>query len=113
VAADRPADWERIGEHLWATPPSETQSSQVSPLSVDVGNILFDHGRSTGVKMWAEADLHRDGDYYYDARTKPVKLRSDDNPATQSRSIELALRKQIIDQSGRAYVERTSSTAAM
>jgi hypothetical protein len=104
VAAGGLADWERIGEHLWATPPLGTPSSQASPLSVDVGNIIFDHGQSIGVKKWAEADLHRDGDYYYDARTKQVKLRSDDHPATHYRSIELALRKHIIDQSGRAYV---------
>ena len=36
--------------------------------------------------------------------TRQVKLRSDDNPATHSRSIELALRRYIIDQSVRAYV---------
>jgi cephalosporin-C deacetylase-like acetyl esterase len=104
VAADRPTDWERIGEHLWATPPLGAPSSQANPLSVDVGNIIFDHGKSTGVKRWSEADLHREGDYYDDARTKQVKLRSDDNPATHYRSIELALRRHIIDQSGRAYV---------
>jgi hypothetical protein len=82
----------------------KVQSNQAIPLSVDVGNIIFDHGKSTGVKQWAAADLRRDGDYYYDPRTWQVKLRSDDNPATRHRSVELALRQHIIDQSGRAYV---------
>ena len=50
VAAGGLADWERIGEHLWATPPLGTPSSQASPLSVDVGNIIFDHGQSTRAK---------------------------------------------------------------
>ncbi len=102
--ANRATDWERVGEHLWATPPSGSPHDHANALSVDVGNIIFDHGQSTGVKRWFEADLHREGDYYYDPRTRQVRLRSDDNPATCLRSIELALRRHIIDQSGRAYV---------
>lgn len=83
---------------------TKARCSQTSPLSVDVGNIIFDHGASTGVKKWSEAELLRDGDYLYDAQLWQVKLRSDANPATRHRSIELALRRHIIDQSGRAYV---------
>ena len=56
------------------------------------------------MKQWSEADLRREGDYFYDARSWQVKLRSDGNPATRHRSIELALRQHIIDQSGRGYV---------
>jgi hypothetical protein len=56
------------------------------------------------VKKWSEADLRRDGDYFYDARSWQIKLYSAGNPATRHRSIELALRQHIIDQSGRAYV---------
>ncbi len=80
------------------------RSNRAIPLSVDVGNIVFDHGKSTGVKQWREADLRRDGDYFYDARTWQVKLRSDGNPANRHQSIELALCQHIIDQNGRAYV---------
>jgi len=83
---------------------TKARCSQTSPLSVDVGNIIFDHGASTGVKKWSEAELLRDGDYLYDAQLWQVKLRSDANPATRHRSIELALRRHIIDQSGRGYV---------
>ncbi len=104
VPADRPTDWERVGEHLWATPPAGSPNDHANALSVDVGNIIFDHGKSSGVKRWSEADLHREGDYYDDPRTRQVRLRSDDNPATCHRSIELALRRHIIDQSGRGYV---------
>ena len=98
VAADRAEDWQPAGEDVWAT------SNQATPLSVDVGNILFDHGTSTGVKQWSEAGLRREGDYFYDAHSWQVKLRSNGNPATRHRSIELALRQHIIDQSGCGYV---------
>ncbi len=91
---------------LWLMPGRivKARCNQEVPLSVDVGNIIFDHGRATGVKKWKEADLRQEGDYLYDARSWQVKLRSDSNPATRRRSIELALRKHIIDQSGRGYV---------
>ncbi len=98
VAADRAEDWEPTGQDLWTT------RNQAIPLSVDVGNLIFDHGTSTGVKKWSEAELLRDGDYFYDARSRQVKLRSNGNPATRHRSMELALRRHIIDQSGCGYV---------
>ncbi len=43
---------------------------------MDVGNIISDHGASTGVKQWTESDLRRDDDYFYDAHSRQVKLRS-------------------------------------
>ncbi|MGO8677355.1 MAG: hypothetical protein ACLQVX_15970 [Limisphaerales bacterium] len=98
VAADRTEDWQPAGKDVWAT------SNQAVPLPVDAGNIIFDYGTSTGVKRWSEADLRHDGDYFYDARSRQVKLRSNRNPAMRHRSIELALRRHIIDQSGRGYV---------
>jgi len=82
----------------------KVRCNQPFPLSADVGNIIFDHGKFTGVKQWSEADLRRDGDYFYDGRSWQVKLRSNGNPAPRHRSIELALRQHIIDQSGRSYV---------
>ena len=88
-----------LPEHLM-----KVRCNQPIPLSVDVGNIIFDHGKSTGVKKWSEAELRQDDDYYYDARSWQVKLRSDGNPAKDHQSIELALRQHIIDQSERGYV---------
>ncbi|HWH71908.1 MAG TPA: right-handed parallel beta-helix repeat-containing protein, partial [Candidatus Sulfotelmatobacter sp.] len=67
-------------------------------------NIIFDHGQVTGVKKWSEAELRHDGDYFYDARSWQVKVRSETNPAKRYQSVELALRRHIIDQSSRAYV---------
>ena len=82
----------------------KVRCNQDTPLSVDVGNIIFDHGKTIGVKKWTEADLRCDGDYFYDAHSWQVKLRSDANPAARYRSVELALRQHIIDQSSRGYV---------
>jgi hypothetical protein len=82
----------------------KVRCSQERPLDVDVGNIIFDHGTLTGVKKWRETDLREPGDFFYDARTWQVKLRSDTNPASQYQSIELALCRHIIDEGGRGFV---------
>ncbi len=96
VAVDSPANWVNAGEDLWATAGLD--------LPVDVGNIIFDEGAAVGVKKWSVADLKEEGDYFYDAKAGRVTLRSKGNPAESCRSIELALRRHIIDQSGRSFV---------
>jgi len=83
---------------------ARVECNQAEPLSVDVGNMIFDHGAAVGVKRWSEADLRQEGDYYYDRRQWQVKLRSAANPATRYRSIELALNRHIINQGGRGHV---------
>ncbi len=98
VAANRREEWQSAGPGLWVT----VTRSVVLP--VDVGNLIFDQGKSTGIKRWSETDLRQDGDYFYDAGARRVTLRSDEHPATRHRSIELALRRHIIDQGGRGYV---------
>ena len=91
---------------LWLQPERLTKLRRQHGLAlpVDVGNIIFDHGPSTGVKKWSEADLRRDGDYFYDPRSRRVILRSDGSPALRHQSLELAMRRHIIDQGGRGYV---------
>ena len=51
------------------------QCNQPVPLSVDVGNVIFDHGAAVGAKKWSMAELRQDGDYYYDRRCWQVVLR--------------------------------------
>jgi hypothetical protein len=82
----------------------EAKCSQPIPLSVDVGNIIFDQGKATGFKKWSVADLKADGDYYYDGRAWQVTLHAKANPATLYKSVELALNRHIIDEGGRGYV---------
>jgi hypothetical protein len=97
VAADSPSDWTGVRDDVWATAGGGT-------LAVDVGNIIFDEGAATGVKKWKEADLREPGDYFYDAQARQVKLWSKGNPAESHRSIELALKRHIIDQSNKSFV---------
>lgn len=75
-----------------------------APLDVDVGNIIFDHGKATGFKKWSPENLKDDGDYYYDPSAWQVRLKSAGNPAGRWKSIELALKRHIIDEGGKAYV---------
>ncbi|HOZ48565.1 MAG TPA: carbohydrate binding domain-containing protein [Candidatus Hydrogenedentes bacterium] len=73
-------------------------------LPCDVGNIIFDGEKSCGVKVWEEPDLDVPGEYWYDEARNVVTLCCTDNPAVVHPDIECALRRHIIDQSGRAYV---------
>ena len=82
---------------------STARCNQPLPLNADVGCVIFD-GQTTGFKKWSPAELKNDGDYFYDEHTWQVLLRAGANPATQHRSVELALRRHIIDEGGRGYV---------
>jgi len=73
-------------------------------LPCDVGNIIFDDERSCGVKVWNEGDLSSQGQYWYDEQAKLLKLWSEECPAERYSSIECALRRHIIDQSGISHV---------
>ncbi|OGV74599.1 MAG: hypothetical protein A3K19_05825 [Lentisphaerae bacterium RIFOXYB12_FULL_65_16] len=75
-----------------------------APLDVDVGNIIFDHGKATGWKKWKLEDLKQPYDYWYDAATGTVKLCLEKNPATAHASIELALNRHVVNQGGKGYV---------
>jgi len=88
----QPLSWKRV------------RCNNAEELSVDVGNIIFDHGKSVGVKKWTPSDLKQPGDYWYCADTWQVKLYSENNPAEIHKSIELALRRHIIDQGGCSHV---------
>ncbi len=101
VSRSEPGDWHPEGDNIWAT--SKPATADLG-LSVDVGNVIFDGGRAVGVKKWRPEDLRQDGDYWYSGDTWQVKLYSQGNPAAGHRSIELALRRHIVDQGGKSYV---------
>ena len=94
------------GITLWFQPGAVHQAfgSAEEPLDADVGNIIFDHGKSCGVKKWRREDLRQNGDYWYEAPARKVWLYSEASPTTLHSSIELALRKHIVDEGGRKYV---------
>jgi hypothetical protein len=73
-------------------------------LSLDIGNILFDGGKSVGIKKWRREDLKQPGDYWYDRSSWQVWLYALKNPAEAHQSLELALRRHIVEESGASYV---------
>ncbi|MDO5581766.1 MAG: hypothetical protein Q4G69_11605 [Planctomycetia bacterium] len=84
------------------------QSAQIDTsrlLRADVGNIIFDHGEfkkyhRCGIKKWSLADLKEPGQYWFDPAEKQVYLCFEGNPGKVCRSIELALRETIVNESG-------------
>ena len=99
VAMSRAEDWVSEGNNLWVT-----ATSSADQLGVDVGNIIFDHGVACGWKRWSREDLHQNADYWYDKSTHRVWLYSQTPPTTQYHSIELALRKHVVNESRCKYV---------
>lgn len=81
-----------------------TECSQEIPLSVDVGNVVFDHGKACGWKKWAVDQLANPLDYFYDGASWRVFVRSEGNPAERFRSIELALNRHIVNQGSTHHV---------
>jgi hypothetical protein len=94
VAKSRPGDWTAEGNDVWSA----------DGFRADVGNIIFDGGKTCGVKRWHESELCRDGDFWYDRGRHRVKLRLAKNPAKRYARIECAIREHIIWQLGRSYV---------
>ena len=74
------------------------------PLDVDVGNIIFDNGKVCGWKKWSVDALEKTYDYYYDGGSQRVFLNATANPATLHDSIELAMRRHVINQGNTHHV---------
>ena len=73
-------------------------------LTRDVGNIIFDHEASCGVKVFEPEKVDAQGKYWYDENRCLLKLYSVKNPAEYYRDIECALNRHIISESNRSYV---------
>ncbi len=74
------------------------------PLTVDVGNIIFDGGAVCGWKKWSLDDLTKPYDYYYDGSSQRVYLYCEAAPPSRHKSIELALARHVINQGGKHHV---------
>jgi len=79
-------------------------SSAPLPLTVDVGNIILDHGEACGWKKWSVESLTNPLDYFYDSSSLRVFLRCDGNPGEQYESIELALERHLVSQGNAHHV---------
>ena len=107
---------------------SVVQCDRTGEFGTDIGNIIFDHGNSKaffadkperreptcGTKKWDPKELKEPGDFFYNGRidksttspiydggTSYVLLRSDGNPATLCKSIELAKRNATLNMGGK------------
>ena len=94
VEKNAPDDWKEVGENVWSA----------APFAVDVGSIIFNDGAVCGFKVWEPADLDEQNKFWYDVKTKAVRVYSSQNPAQRYDDVECALKRHIINQSGRSYV---------
>ena len=78
--------------------------SVADPLAVDVGNVIFDHGKVCGWKKWSLDELEKPYDYYYDGSSWQVFLYSTANPGTLHESVELAMKRHVVNQGDAHHV---------
>ena len=88
--------WIDEGRNIWSTRPGG--------FDCDVGNIIFDHEKFCGVKVWEESDLKQQGQFWFDENHGLVKLYSVGSPAQVYSDIECALNRHIISQTNTSWV---------
>ncbi len=91
-----PDDWRDEGHNIWSTKPGG--------FDCDVGNIIFDHEKSCGVKVWEPEQLRSQDQYWYDENSGLVKLYSKGSPAKVHSDIECAMRRHVIAQTNASHV---------
>lgn len=88
------SDWQLVSGNIW-------KCNTTYP--IDIGNIIFDNEASVGKKKWVSGDLQQQDDFFYNGSLGELYLYSLQNPANVHTSIELAIRRFIIDHSNCAY----------
>jgi hypothetical protein len=81
---------------LYIDSASVTGCDEQKRLVAEVGNLIFDDEQSVAVRVWNEADLIADDQYWYDPVNKVVKLYSMQNPASVHTSIEAAMKRNLV-----------------
>lgn len=95
ISKNSATDWTNEAENIWSTAFLDDIGKTI-PENFDVGNIVYNHGKATGVKKWRYEELRLPYDYWYDAKNRLVKLYSIGNPAYVNSSIELALKRTVV-----------------
>ena len=91
------ASWDKSGVGDWR----EADGLWVAEAgaSADIGNIIFDHGANgCAFKKCFLKDVKDDLDFWCDPKTFAVHVKSDANPATRFKSIELCEKKHCINE---------------
>ncbi|MDO5308252.1 MAG: right-handed parallel beta-helix repeat-containing protein [Planctomycetia bacterium] len=83
-----------VGNLVFTENNSAFQASEeiVNP-AVKVFAPTWSHAERPGFKRWTRDDLHQQGDFWFDLRTKSLYLYSEANPSEQYVSIEAPLRE--------------------
>jgi len=102
ISRNRPEDWKSAGSNVWIAVASQAPATGGDEVLInrDIGNLIFGGGQSCGVKVWQESDLARQGQFWSDADHSLVKLYSSENPAARYGTIELAIKRIMIDEGG-------------
>lgn len=94
-------DWINTGNNLWQTADVFLTGTSIA---VDAGNIIFNNEQVCGWKQSAKELLYKQGDFFSDIASATVILYSVDNPAKFYTNIEIALKRNGIEQSFRGFV---------
>ncbi|MFT3948540.1 MAG: acetylxylan esterase [Agriterribacter sp.] len=94
-------DWISIGNNLWQTSGVFLSGTTNA---ADAGNIIFNNEESCGWKLSSKELLQKQGDFYSDTRNASVILYSVSNPGRFYSNIEIALKKNVIDESFRSFI---------
>jgi len=89
------SDWTNSGGNIWKCN---------STFITDIGNIIFDNASSVGFKKWSLTDLQNQDEFWYNLSSNELSIYSTLNPTSIHSEIELALRKDIINQQNTSYV---------
>jgi hypothetical protein len=88
-------DWIDQGANIWKCN---------TVFTTDIGNIIFDNATSVGIKKWSFIGLQNQDDFWYNLMTGELEIYSTSNPAIVHSEIELALRKNIINQENKGFI---------
>lgn len=79
--------------------------TSIDLLKTDVGNMIFNKEEIFGSKIWTEAGLNVQGNYYYNGSTWQLKIYSISNPGSYYNDIELVMYDNIITIGGKSYID--------
>lgn len=97
IEKNAPSDWVSQGGNIW-------QTIKQSPISIEVGNMIFNNESFCGIKVKNETDLTAQGKFWYDEVNSALKIYSTSNPASFYSDIELALTRHIIDETNKSFI---------
>jgi len=94
------SDWISVGTNIWKTSNVIT----IDGSAVDAGNLILNGETLVGRKMSSLSKVNSQGKFFSDVNDKSVTMYSISNPGSVYSNIEIALKKDIINNSTKSYV---------